>query len=135
MNAVPDLLPLAIGAGSLLLAARIQLPKWPNMNRPVFGMVLIFAAVCLWLSSAMMLVRSGEFYAVLNMAYVVLLFLGPTQFLQQPPTAKTNKDHGVLGNCLMYFGLALGIAHSAALLFHPPWSAFLLDLYRRVGIY
>jgi len=134
MNELLFTIPLAAGVGILLLAGKWQIPKGPEMNRPLLGAGIIATSLLWWLSSAILLVQQEKFYFILNILTVVLFFTGLAYFLPKPHEGAVANEHSLPAQVLIWTGMTLGCAHSLALMFTTEWPAMLLDFYVKLGI-
>lgn len=135
MNEFLFIIPLLVGLGILALGFKFQVPRGPEMNRPVFGVIMVIASLFWWLSSAILLVHEGQFYFILNIVIVVAFFTGLAFFFPLPDGATRLNEHSLPGNILIWTGFILGLAHSLALMFTTAWPARLLEWYASLGLH
>lgn len=133
MSEFVTLLPLGLGLLFFAIGFLWQVRK--GMNRPLLGICMIAGALCFWWSTALMLVRSGEFYIALNLLMFVIFFGGVAFFFPLPAGAERFNQHGLAANIVVWTGAALGLAHVFGLWLTEEWPRWLIECYQRWGIH
>jgi len=133
MSKLVHLIPLLMGAGFLILSAKI--PVSPERRRPVVGIGFISCGLCFWVSSALLLVLGREYYLSVNVLMVVMPFAGLALFIPAPAGSMRIDQHRLPANILIILGAILGAAHGCALEFSTEWPARLLAFYAHLGLH
>jgi predicted membrane channel-forming protein YqfA (hemolysin III family) len=123
-----------LSLGVMGLTLQFQSRKGPDANRPMLAIAFILGAILMWLSCGPLLGSDPGFAFFLNLASVMIFFVGLALFVPKPPRAIMLNEHRLAGHIVIWTGIILGSMNGVALMFTEYWPIQLFAVYRSLGL-